>query len=102
MRVADAFAFDKVGRQSPRFGNEQANRAENLRIPIYELIENFENDVTKRAMIVDRSLAAFVTPVPVQFRSAIFAMSERQRLSIFASNDFFRLVGHRARLQKQK
>ena len=120
MQIADAFAGEKFVRQFPRLDDEQAKSSEEFRIPIQERIEHIDNDVPKRTSIIDRRLPALRAMRPDQFSAAVFAMGERQRFSIFsaaepasaraalncgnrgiAQNNFCRLIGHRARLQKQ-
>src|SRR4030095_12105511 len=118
MRVANAFSLNEVDRKTPRFGDEQADGSENFGIPVQELIENFENDVAERSMIINRRLTTFVTPMSAQFRAAVFTMGEGQRLARFSlpepaaahcplsgskgvrEENFFQLVCHRARLPK--
>ena len=56
MNVTDPFAFDEFIRQSPRSGDQEADGAEKFRIPVQKFVQDIEDDVAKRASVIDRRL----------------------------------------------
>src|SRR6202011_1251629 len=85
MEIAYTFTGEELVGQPLRFDDEEADGGEKFRVPIQKRVENIDNDMSKRAAIIDRGLSALRTMRSDQFGAAIFAMCQRQRLSIFAS-----------------
>src|SRR6266581_3619779 len=74
MCMTNAFALKKLICEAPRSCNEQADGAQNFRVPVYELIENIENDMTEGTAVIDRGLPALRAVIAVSPRT-IFAGS---------------------------
>src|SRR5437868_15070108 len=85
MEIANTFASEKFVGQAPWLDDEQADGREKFRIPVEERIENIDNDMSKRAAIIDRRLSALGAMRPGQLRSTIFTMRKWQRSSTFTA-----------------
>src|SRR5438874_10744944 len=85
MQVANTPTGEELVRQPPRFDDEKSDGGKKFRVPIQKRIENIDNHVSKRAAVIDCSLPALRAMRTNQRGAAIFAMGQRQRLSLFAS-----------------
>ena len=84
MCVTNAFALKKLICEAPRSCNEQADGAQNFRVPVYELIENIENDMTEGTAVIDRGLPTLRAVMAGERNAAILAVRQ-QSMTIFAS-----------------
>jgi len=76
MCVTNAFALKKLICEAPRSCNEQADGAQNFRVPVYELIENIENDMTEGTAVIDRGLPALRAVMPLELRTAVLTVRQ--------------------------
>src|SRR5947208_14792000 len=116
MEITNTFAREELVGQLPRLDDEDADIGKKFRIPVQERIENIDNDMSKRAAIIDRRLPALGAMRPGQLRSTIFTMRKWQRFSTFTApkptaarssldcgngsvieDNFCRFVGHEGR-----
>src|SRR6266516_1047036 len=86
MSVTNAFALKKLICEAPRSCNEQADGAQNFRVPVYELIENIENDMTEGTAVIDRGLPALRAVMADELCTAILAVRQHS-MRIFGSTE---------------